>query len=77
MEKSLDAMMTRLKDTDDFLNLFIEDGQITVNPENLSEFLVRGIMAAVCNQAAILTYLLEKAEYKGFSGEVTVENNED
>lgn len=77
MEKSLDAMLRRLKDTDDFLNLFIDDGQITVSPENLSEFLVRGIMAAVCNQAAILTYLLEKEGYEGPRGEVTIEKVED
>jgi hypothetical protein len=77
MERSLDAMLKRLKDTNDFLDLFIKDTQITVTPENLSEFLVRGIMASVCNQAAILTYLLEKEGYEGLSGDVAVTKPEE
>jgi hypothetical protein len=72
MEKSLEALLMRLKDTDDFLNLFIKEGQITVSPDNLSEFLVRGIMGTVCNQAAIMTYILEKEGHKGLPGKVTI-----
>ena len=72
MEKSVEALLMRLKDSDDFLNLFINEGQITVSPDNLSEFLVRGIMGAVCNQAAIMTYLLEKEGHQGLPGNVTI-----
>jgi hypothetical protein len=70
--ESLNAIVMRLMDTDDFLNLFIKDGGIAVTPDNLSEFLVRGIMAAVCNQSAIMTYLLEKEGHPGLPGKTIV-----
>ncbi|MCK4975600.1 MAG: hypothetical protein KAS36_01560 [Anaerolineales bacterium] len=70
--ESLNAIVMRLMDTDDFLNLFIRDGGIAVTPDNLSEFLVRGLMAAVCNQSAIMTYLLEKEGHPGLPGSTVV-----
>lgn len=74
---SLNAMAMRLKDTDDFLNLFIEDNKITVTPDNLSEFLIRGLMASVCNQSAIMTYILEKEGHKGLPGIVVADKKEE
>ncbi len=70
--ESLNAIVMRLMDTDDFLNLFIRDGGIAVTPDNLSEFLVRGLMADVCNQSAIMTYLLEKEGHPGLPGSTVV-----
>jgi len=70
--ESLNAIVMRLMDTDDFLNIFIEDGGITVNPDNLSEFLVRGLMAAICNQSAIMTHILEKEGHPGLPGKTVV-----
>lgn len=75
--ESLNALAMRLMDTDDFLNLFINNGQIAVTPDNLSEFLVRGLMAAVCNQSAIMTYLLEKEGHPGLPGNTIVMSAKD
>jgi len=69
---SLNAIVMRLMDTDEFLNIFIKDGGIIVTPDNLSQFLVRGLMTAVCNQSAIMTYLLEKEGHPGLPGTTVV-----
>lgn len=78
-KNSSDSMIFRLKDTYGFLDNYIdkEENQIQVESENMSEFLVRAFMVMLCNQAAIMTYFLEKEGHPGLPGEVTVKKVED
>jgi len=78
MKNSTDSMVFRLKDTFSFLDQFIDksENKILVKAEDMSEFSVRSTMVLLCNQAAIMTYFLEKEGHPGLPGEIEVRKGE-
>lgn len=74
MEFLLDQMAKRYVDTDKVLRLFIEGKSVKIDDWN--QFISSMLLTTVCNQTAIMAYILKREGHKGLPAEITVMREE-